>query len=451
MGLLGKLDGQLSAAPASAPTVPDAAPVPDEDSSPSTRSGPGNTATTPGALTTTPTIPTAVETSAPTVPGRGGIAGILNTNEASAMDGTKNKPLTSSIATQSSRNVVGSEVIPRRETAVVQGKTPELVGEVRTQGDFQTENLATTRCQTEKQVSRHEDEINTSTDSLELECDTGSSPRTERRLQGDTSGGKAVFDKAAKETSSGTSTVSKRVSGSTRRKLSQGISSETAGSHKAVLKAVLKELSILGSQNVVSHKPALDQDKGFATEDFLTSGVGFQRPESGRMSGLRGELARSHAGNITCVGEETKETERTEVGESMGSLQQRSGRLTGFRGEVMGERPESTDGGRSVTSRLGSGRTTGLRGELAKEEGCVAGRGTGLEEGGRASRGKEGGGTTGDLTDDIRHYTPRVGTAVLAKGHRPLLLGASGSDTCLLPEIGDHDTMVCKLGLVRLV
>ena len=159
------------------------------------------------------------------------------------------------------------------------------------------------------------------------------------------------------------------------------------------------------------------------------------RVGSGRMSGLRRELM--SGGELTDhVGNTTRGSDQAE---GLG-LRSRAGshpvsrRSTGLRGELTSRKGSAIVTGSRAVSRLGSGRTTGLRGELAQDQ---------------------------DDDDDVQlrtfstpslstetlsdHYIPRLGTAVLAKGNRPIFLGNSGSDTCLPPEIiscRDEDTFL---------
>lgn len=87
-------------------------------------------------------------------------------------------------------------------------------------------------------------------------------------------------------------------------------------------------------------------------------------------------------------------------------------------------RSESTGG--HVVSRPGSDRRTNLCEDPSEQDGG----GIAILEDQRDLHFP-----TSFLDTEDSHCAPRLGTAVLAKGNRPLLLGSSGSDTCLLPEI----------------
>ncbi len=131
-----------------------------------------------------------------------------------------------------------------------------------------------------------------------------------------------------------------------------------------------------------------------------------QRPSSGRLTGLRGELVSAGEKRHWSSGGEGGE--RTATDFTVASQRTGSGRTSGLRGEMI-----SAPGTKSTESRE-FGRTTGLRGELTQQD--------------------------DSLQDESRDFGdegcgPRLLTAVLAKGYRPLLLGASGSDSCLLPEV----------------
>ena len=157
-------------------------------------------------------------------------------------------------------------------------------------------------------------------------------------------------------------------------------------------------------------------------EDEVWSGVeSKRRPGSGRLTGLRRELLTAGGRRHWSEGEGQAET--TEAGprcRSVGSQLTRSGRTSGLRGEMM-----SAHGRTSVDSHAAfkSGRTTGVRGELTLQDDSLS------EESRHPPLPHGGGGGANEGRG------PRLHTAVLAKGHRPLLLGASGSDSCLLPEI----------------
>lgn len=155
------------------------------------------------------------------------------------------------------------------------------------------------------------------------------------------------------------------------------------------------------------------------------------RVGSGRMSGLRRELI-SGGGELTT----NRGNDQAEVPGPRSSVESHptSGRRTGLRGELMSREGSAAVTGSRAVSRLGSGRTTGLRGELAQDQ--DGGVGDDSDERPEASS------TVSLSTETLNDYIPRLGTAVLAKGNRPIFLGNSGSDTCLLPEISMN--MSCR-------
>ena len=116
-----------------------------------------------------------------------------------------------------------------------------------------------------------------------------------------------------------------------------------------------------------------------------------------------------------------------------------SGRTSGLRGEI-GVESESKYATTTTSNhpiqmhRQGSGRTSGLRGELAQQEILQADRDDDLLSSHDSL-------AIGQCLSEER-YSPRCQTAVLATGNRPLLLGAAGSDTCLLlPEVTSDPIM----------
>lgn len=112
-----------------------------------------------------------------------------------------------------------------------------------------------------------------------------------------------------------------------------------------------------------------------------------------------------------------------------------SGRTTGLRGELGSG---SVPGSRGLSRQGSSGRTTGLRGELAQQQ-EPSGEETNLEIEPFGRDVIDDSLLAGESYDEGL-YSPRVKTAVLAQGNRPLLLGHSGSDTCLLPEVTSDTT-----------
>lgn len=180
-------------------------------------------------------------------------------------------------------------------------------------------------------------------------------------------------------------------------------------------------------------KTVLDQTKPLSNSE-KRSDMEPLRVGSDRMSGLRRELI-SGGELIDYVGSTT--TRGSDQAEGLGPRSSvgshpNSGRRTGLRGELMSRDGVATCS--QAVSRLGSVRTTGLRGELAQDQdGGVGGDDLRPEASSTVSL------STETLSD---HYIPRLGTAVLAKGNRPIFLGNSGSDTCLLPEISAN--MSCR-------
>ena len=177
---------------------------------------------------------------------------------------------------------------------------------------------------------------------------------------------------------------------------------------------------------------------------------------SSRMTGLRGEMLSAEFS----AGKTVKDCPESTVD---ASGPRSRGRMTGLRGEMM-----SADSGRRMTGLRGelmnagsstgpvrfhsaSGsygrRTTGLRGKLLQE---------GEDELIGVSSSQSDPHLLSSLDnersqDTIFSNAPRLKTAVLAKGNRPLMLGATGSDTCLLPVIGsgkdeaDDDIFMSKV------
>ena len=186
-----------------------------------------------------------------------------------------------------------------------------------------------------------------------------------------------------------------------------------------------------GSEGVSS--PVLaDQDVGssLADEDGgVWPGVDSKkRPSSGRLTGLRGELLTAEKKRHHSEGEEG--SKMTRQSSSTSSRRPESGRTSGLRGEMK-------TASKSIECRAvsKSGRTSGLCGELTQQNEeskdkirspLSSERDSPVAVGGR---------------DDVA-YGPRLHTAVLAQGYRPLVIGASGSDSCLLPEI--TSTLDCR-------
>lgn len=153
-------------------------------------------------------------------------------------------------------------------------------------------------------------------------------------------------------------------------------------------------------------------------EEVWSSVDSKRRPNSGRLTGLRGKIL--SAGEERHGSVKGRELETSEA-PSKSLSRPESGRTSGLRGEMMSV--QHCDEGTLADSRAGSrsGRTTGLRGELTQQDEInLKNEKSSLSH---YSRG------------DVEGRGPRLNTAVLAHGHRPLLLGVSGSDTCLLPEI----------------
>ncbi len=132
---------------------------------------------------------------------------------------------------------------------------------------------------------------------------------------------------------------------------------------------------------------------------------------------------------------------------SVDSQKPTTGRMTGLRGEQVtssgsgSSRPASNSSRPASKSRHGSGRTTGYRAKLEEKE-----------ETKQPSQVESQLPTILDGDEDSLSVVPKVPpssakaprlrTAVLAKGNRPLLLGTSNSDSRLLPVIiADDNSM----------
>ena len=115
-----------------------------------------------------------------------------------------------------------------------------------------------------------------------------------------------------------------------------------------------------------------------------------------------------------------------------------SGRKSGIRREI--SRPESS--GVHVHSRPTSSRMSGIRGQLySRQKSRLDGERNLLSSSSDPhlptfldAKTEE-----GDSTEVNSIEQERLHTAVLAKGRRALRLNVSGSDTCLVPSIGDED------------
>ena len=121
-----------------------------------------------------------------------------------------------------------------------------------------------------------------------------------------------------------------------------------------------------------------------------------------------------------------------------------SGRRSGIRG---GEASRASSGGPTSRSGSSSGRRSGIRGELySRQRSRLYSKSplssasdshlpTFLDDG-EKDRVREGSTTRVVNCDESAE---RLKTAVLAKGRRTLRLSASGSDTCLVPYVGNDD------------
>ena len=136
-------------------------------------------------------------------------------------------------------------------------------------------------------------------------------------------------------------------------------------------------------------------------EEELWSGADSKRrPNSGRLTGLRGEIL--SAGEERHGSVQGGELETSEKVPSKGLPRPQSGRTSGLRGKMMSMQQYDERTLASSRSAPGSGRTTGLRGKLTQQDDKLK------------------------MSRDIEGRGPRLHTAVLAHGHRPLLLGVRG-------------------------
>jgi hypothetical protein len=136
------------------------------------------------------------------------------------------------------------------------------------------------------------------------------------------------------------------------------------------------------------------------------------RPVSGRKSGLRGEISSAASGL------HSRPDMSAILGEISSAATSRpaSSRMSGIRGELYSRQKLRLDSGTPLSSASDPHLPTFLDAERENEEYT----------------------TTAALN---RGEPQRLQTAVLAKGRRALRLNASGSDTCLVPCIGDDDVV----------
>ena len=153
------------------------------------------------------------------------------------------------------------------------------------------------------------------------------------------------------------------------------------------------------------------------------------RPVSGRKSGIRGEISSVASG--LCSRPDLS-TIRGDISSAASGLESRSDMST-IRGGISSS---------AAISRPASGRMSGIRGELYSRQKSRLDSRSPLSSASDPHLPTFLDAKTDDDGKPLmdRDEPPqRLQTAVLAKGRRTLRLNASGSDTCLVPCIGDDD------------
>lgn len=139
------------------------------------------------------------------------------------------------------------------------------------------------------------------------------------------------------------------------------------------------------------------------------------RPVSGRKSGIRGEISSAASGLHSRPDMSAVQREMS----SEATSRPVSSRMSGIRGELYSRQRSRVDSRTPLSSASDPHLPTFLDAKSAEngEPTCT---------------------TTALLNRELEE-PPRLQTAVLAKGRRALRLSVSGSDTCLVPCIGDDD------------